>query len=346
MVDEATKVLNAKIAELLANAGVGEIDYDKLGKYIYAYYDPRDWRECIRHNASESELLKTESLSIPIPIYIGKGVRKRVLRHISESLSQEAGMETGKQRKLLDLFKDPGYPDIRFLAARLEGTEDPDTTARVVETSFISMFGKESNGKTEREDFDQRMGLPRLLSNIAGSSTAVISGSLNYMYSEFRKEAPLVDLRDLAERLVEEYELDDWIPITITGSMSPHANVEQLKEITCCWWPEHSFRSLIGKRFLVLGHSASDFTNIQLDDGTETSAVVVRSAFIVDSDWWDEVEYYICDSDRISFYHSATFNPGLWKDAVGSRVSHWTKQLQRQSKISTEPRGVKMLETR
>ena len=323
---------NITKTEVLKRIGMTQNSAQELGanlaRYVYAYFDPQDWAD--RIDAHEDVESFDESLdNAPAPFYVGIGVGDRFAAHIDEARN---GMEGAKREKIRELIADGSAPDIRFLAYGLP-TDDEEsvsgrTAVRTIETVLLNLYGVEYRGSeaTSRESFDDRMGYPRSLTNRAGSSIEVPSGSLPVVSGEMRglNELEINSVESIVEEIQEEWGIENVLFIGISGSYSPRANIDQLRSITCEWWNLRD-TPLQNEKFVVLGWSRDNHREWQDNNGNWSRSIpVIRAVFVVDA---GEVEESL-HGDRVSFTHRANFDSDLWSSYVGTALDRTTNQMQ------------------
>lgn len=316
---------------------------NSLGRYVYAYYDPMEWRCRIKSPWFEQEFQDEErpALEVPSPFYIGIGKGRRFADHIDEALNEEPGAKRDRIRELIDQGL---APDIRFLTFNLPMDDDETVTGRDLslhlETVLLNLYGA-TRPSSERGHFDERMGYPAALTNKARSSTAIQAGSVaaasTYVHAEGDTDEDLLDPADIVTQIQEAYNVDNVLFIGISGAHDDMANIDQLKAITCEWWNADAInRDPTGEGplgqgdFVVLGwKSDPSFTWVHSSEphrGPQHTVPLIRSAFRVSAgDYlWTE------DESRVSFVHRAEFDEDLWRDYVGWHIDRTANQMQGQ----------------
>ena len=293
--------------------GIDNLDWAALGSYVYAYYEPEHWSARIDHNGEGSS---------PTPFYVGIGTGKRAVAHIDEALKSSSG-GSNKLGRIRTLLEKGEVPDIRILAYCLD-EEASGLTRETVETVLISLYGRE-RGASGRDEFESRMGFASALTNKARSSTNVKAGSIASVGADLHKERQsLFDLPDMIQELQDLTHIEKWLTIGLRESFDPRANIDQLKAVTCSWWPPDNFPD---DQFGVLGVSSDNHSRIGTLANPKPSAQVpvIRSAFIIRG---GSRKY--TDDGRVSFVSPATYDPGIWNAVVGKRLTYTTQQLQGQ----------------
>lgn len=322
----------------------------QLGRYVYAYYDPNDWRKLIASPSYADRYRngKPRQDIAPIPFYIGIGINGRFANHIDEALKGKPG---AKRDKIREILTRGDVPDIRFLSYKMprdaNASISGEDLSRHIETVLLNMFGPEGNrpmsdepGPDEEAGFNDRMGFPSILTNRASSSTAIHSGSLASTSALISGDnitpGNFFDMAELSNTLIEKYDVDDVRYFDISKGYDTKANIDQLKVITCEWWVRRKFiqedseGSLRGERkFIIIGYARNPKYQWEVqhsDIEISSSIPLIRSAFIVDSGALD----YTSSGHRVSVTRRSRFDENLWREVVGRYINRTTNQLQGQ----------------